>query len=820
MRRSMSTNTQPDYIGPYRVLRLLGRGGFGSVFLAEQSKPMRREVAVKVLNPGMDVEELRARFRIERETLNIMKHPGIAMLLDAGVTEDDQPYFAMEYVPGVPIKEFADSKKLSLPERLELFRSVCDAVQHAHTKGVIHRDLTANNVMVVDIDGRPSPKIIDFGIAKSLGGSLDLTQHTIDGQTMGTPAYMSPEQARGDIDKIDTRTDIYALGVQLYYLLTDTLPFTEQHLRDAGVRILQMICEDEPERPSTRIARVGAAQGGRTTVNRVRGDLDWIAAKAMAKNREERYPSVAALSEDVRRYLANEPVSAGPPTTWYRLRKTIMRYRGLFTAAALLLLSLVAGLVVSLTQYFQSEANAQTAQKHLGRFNHLSDVLLLETLHSEFRELGAARPANRTRMLDWLQRADGLLARRAQIDIALAHGEGEVVEADESELRAQRFLRRELSGLITELDAFSIGEQSEVQNVRARLQWANEVVAKTVDAHRDAWGAASQRVAADRRFADLDLIPQIGLVPLGPDPDSSFEEFAVLRSGTVPRRDEASGQLLRDQETGIVLVLLPGGDFEMGSLKDPSSARHDPSSRRRESWFVNLDGEWVSRLVPVTLAPFLIGKFELTRAQWLRMSRGSDPSWTATLDQVDSDRYEITPMCPVENVKGTDGAIVIDEYGLNYPTEAQWEYSCRGGTDTPWFSGFEEDSLAGYANLADITAREEGVRWGNVSDATLEDGFVYASPVGSYKPNKFGLYDMHGNVLERCRDAYATLDPNKLTGPDAGRAWVSGKDTHQVARGGGYQVRAKLARCSYRWQIGSDTGSVDVGIRPVRALQR
>lgn len=804
---------KPSQIGPYTILRLLGRGGFGSVYLGEQALPVRRQVAVKVLNPGMDVDELRERFKIERETLNLMKHPGIAMLLDAGVTEDEQPYFAMEYVPGSPIQEYVARHDPPLRERLDLFRAVCEAVQHAHNKGIIHRDLTANNVLVVEVDGRPMPKIIDFGIAKSLGAALEMSSHTLDGQTMGTPAYMSPEQARGDIDRIDTRTDIYALGVQLYLLLTDSLPFTDEQLRAAGVRILHMICEDEPDRPSTRIAQRPADRSTQTTQGMVRGELDWIVAKAMAKDRDARYESVAALSEDVRRYLDNEPVAAGPPSTWYRLKKTIRRYRGLVTAAATLLLSLVLGLIVSLNLYFLSEVNAAKAHANLDRFHKLSDVVELESLQREYHELGAARPENAERMHRWLDRAEALAGRVDEIQ--------SVLDADpdpnssEAEARAQGFLRDALGDALRELEGFAIAADSPLANVRARYAWAGDVVERTVAAHREPWRRAADRVASDARFAGFSLSPQPGLVPIGFDRDSGLEEFVLLRTGTAPDRDPTSGRVRMTEASGVVLVLVPGGTFLLGASRDPASEQHDPFAKADEGHFVEVGGEPTRAPVRVTLAPFFVSKFEITRAQWRRMDMGRDPSNVAT-DPIFEQKYGVSLLCPVESVTWEHGREVLGEFELDFPTEAQWEYACRATTTTPWFTGPDEASLDGFANFADITARDEGVNWNNFDNVVIEDGFVFTSPVGTFEPNAFGLHDMHGNVFERCLEPMGPYRPDLISGPRGLRQPEPGAPIEYVIRGGASRHRALLGRSSYRWKTKQFLASYDLGIRPIR----
>jgi serine/threonine protein kinase/tetratricopeptide (TPR) repeat protein len=343
-------------IGPYKLLEPIGEGGFGLVFLAEQTEPVRRKVALKVLKLGMDTHQVVARFEAERQALALMDHPNIARVFDGGATPSGRPYFVMELVKGVPITEFCDQNQLTPRERLELFVPVCQAVQHAHQKGIIHRDLKPSNVLVSRYDATPVVKVIDFGVAKALGQELtDKTLFTGLAQMIGTPLYMSPEQAgMSDLD-IDTRSDVYALGVLLYELLTGTTPFTRERFQRAAYdEIRRIIREEEPPKPSTRLSEskdsLPSISAQRDTeparlTKLVRGELDWIVMKALEKDRARRYETASAFAMDVRRYLADEPVLAGPPSARYRLRKFARRHRGPVLAVLLLLLTLIAGII-------------------------------------------------------------------------------------------------------------------------------------------------------------------------------------------------------------------------------------------------------------------------------------------------------------------------------------------------------------------------------------------------------------------------------------------------------------------------------------------
>jgi len=356
-------------IGPYKLLQEIGEGGMGVVYMAEQAAPVRRKVALKVIKLGMDTKQVIARFEAERQALALMDHPHIARVLDAGATETGRPYFVMELVRGVAIHEYCDKHKLSTEERLGLFVDVCRAVQHAHQKGVIHRDLKPSNVLVTSHDGTPVPKIIDFGVAKATNQRLtERTLFTEFQQIIGTPEYMSPEQAEMSGLDVDTRSDIYALGVLLYKLLTGTTPVDPTDLRTAGFEeMTRMIREDEPPAPSTRISKLGAdaqriaerrsCEAGALS-RHLRGDLDWIVMKALEKDRTRRYETASAFAQDVQRHLEDRPVEAGPPGTAYRLRKFAHRNRRKVAAAVLVAVVGLLGLAGTTVGFLRARAEA------------------------------------------------------------------------------------------------------------------------------------------------------------------------------------------------------------------------------------------------------------------------------------------------------------------------------------------------------------------------------------------------------------------------------------------------------------------------------
>ena len=390
-------------LGPYRLSEQIGEGGFGLVFRAEQQQPVRRTVALKVLKPGMDTRQVIARFEAERQALALMDHGNIARVLDAGETESGRPYFAMELVNGVPITSYCEQKGLATHDRLELFATVCQAVQHAHHKGIIHRDIKPSNVLVTLQDGVPVVKVIDFGIAKAIGQQLtDKTLTTSAAQLLGTPTYMSPEQAElGGLD-VDTRSDIYSLGVLLYELLTGTTPFDKDRLRAASYdEMRRIIREEEPVKPSTRVRTLeqtatNVAQRRQREPARLsrlfRGELDWIAMKALEKERGRRYETAAAFAADIQRYLHDEPVAACPPSRWYRLRKLARRNKGVLLAAALVALALVAGTAVSVWQALRATAAMNSERRAL--------LDLGEEQKATTRELGRTRDAEKKATLE------------------------------------------------------------------------------------------------------------------------------------------------------------------------------------------------------------------------------------------------------------------------------------------------------------------------------------------------------------------------------------------------------------------------------------
>ena len=380
-----------DRIGRYKLMEQIGEGGCGVVYVAEQEQPVRRRVALKVIKLGMDTRQVMARFEAERQALALMDHPNIARVLDAGATDTGRPFFVMELVRGIKITDYCDENKLSTPDRLGLFVQVCRAIQHAHQKGIIHRDIKPSNILVTVNDGKPVPKVIDFGIAKATQGRLtEQTVYTAFEQFIGTPAYMSPEQAVMTSLDIDTRSDIYSLGVLLYELLTGRTPFDPTELMQAGLDAMrQTIREREPLRPSTKLngltsdelttAAKRRASDPPRLINLLRGDLDWIVMKALEKDRTRRYEAANGLAMDIERHLKNEPVEARPPSKIYRFQKLVRRNKLGFVAALALALALLLGAVVSSSQAIRA-TRAEAASVHAQKLAEAINKFLTEDL--------------------------------------------------------------------------------------------------------------------------------------------------------------------------------------------------------------------------------------------------------------------------------------------------------------------------------------------------------------------------------------------------------------------------------------------------------
>lgn len=782
-------------VGAYELLRKLGAGGMGEVYLARQHAPIEREVALKVVRGALPDPAARARFAVERQALSRMQHDGIARVFDAGETDEGVPYFTMEYVHGEPLTRFCDARRLSIRARIELFCRVCDAVQHAHQHGVIHRDLKPDNLLVAEQDGAATPKVIDFGLARPLERAGDEASLTGTGFLLGTVEYMSPEQADA-VGNVDTRADVYALGVILFELLVGRVP-----LPAAGVALLtylQRLRDEAAPRPSV-VARAAAAEvvacrrvgSARALAHALGGDLDWITARALAKQRELRYQSVADLALDLRRHLASEPVTARAPSPWYRVRKFVVRHRAAVAVGAILTLAAVAWLGRELV-------NLDELRRRDARFDRLALGSRLQRLRDDaegvpggapgFLQAGDGRVPPLARFDAWLAEADALAAERRAFDGAAFAA---AVAGD----------RREFVLVSAAEQLRKVDQEVQVlqQRMRPRRAWAAGIVQATLVDAAGAWRTAIAAIAASPRYGGLQIAPQLGLVPLRENPATGLWEFRFWDPAGEPPQFEADGRVGNGASFDLVFVLLPGGTFAMGSADDDPYAA--PTEKPRHT---------------VELAPFFISKYEMTCGQWRRWTGGR----VLTVPQT---RFHIDDSHPVSHVDWVQSGFELWGHGLRLPTEAQWEYAARAGTTSSWWTGDAPASLSGKANIADAATRRGAVLAPWIHD-DVEDGFAMTAPVDALAANAFGLYHVLGNVWEWTSGHYCG-NYAEMGGHRPGDGFIRGSDRHpdneagdRVARGGSYLSTWLLARSATRIVRSRATASPETGLRPARSL--
>ncbi len=816
-------------IGGYRLVRVIASGGMGTVWEAEQETPHRR-VALKVMRFGFSGPEDVSRFRYESEILGRLQHPGIAQVFEAGthLAENEVPYFVMEFIEGAKtILDYARDAKLSVRSRLELFLLVCDAVRHGHQKGVIHRDLKPSNILV---DDRGNPKIIDFGIARVVGtDAAERTLRTQAGQILGTMQYMSPEQFGADSGAVDTRSDVYALGVVLFELLLGRGPYD---------------LSGKPIHEAARIVSLEPAARPSSIERSLGGDLEWIVLKAIDKDRERRYPTASELAADIQRHLADEPVQAGPPSRIYNARKFVMRHRFGVGASALVVVLLVSGLVTSLyfrarseTKAAEATRQARIATQRAEEVLSLSAIQDLKDLEDRADALWPAEPSALPKYETWLSDARLLVEGRAPDPANGVKKRPSLVEheAKLEEIRRRatpsssgfefadgedRWWHAQLSKLVSDLrdftDAtrgglFSAGtSERHGWGIVKRAEFARTIAKRSVvgsEAKRR-WDEAVVAIARNPKYAGLALAPQIGLLPIGEDPDSHLSEFADLATGD-PAERGPDGKLVPKDSNGLVFVLVPGGTFEMGAQKlDPNGVNYDPQARANES-----------PVHEVKLSPFFLSKYEMTQAQWQRFA-GRNPSDYGPTNYLRTwNRAEDawSGLHPVEQVTWTQATEVTARMGLALPTEAQWEYAARGGTRSPFWTGSDLESLKGCANLADEFGKSHGNEALGLYEKEFDDGNSVHAEIGSYLANPFGLHDVAGNVWEWCRDGY---DRSRYgSGPTTDPVAPSSGAPFRVMRGGSFVDVASFARSASRNFYAPDYEDNSIGLRPARAVR-
>ena len=826
-------------IGQYLIKRVISSGGMGTVYEAVQEQP-ERAVAVKVMNQGLDSPSALRRFEYEAQVLARLRHPNIAQVIEAGTMDaagpvresaEGLPYFVMEFIhDALPLNEYATKGELPFRERLELFGQACDAVHYGHQKGIIHRDLKPGNILV---DGEGRVKIIDFGIARATDSDLALTTaRTEVGQLLDTLQYMSPEQCEADPDKLDVRSDVYALGVVLYELLCDELPYDVQ--KAAVFEAVRLIRERPPKRPST-VKRF------------VRGDLETILLKALEKERSQRYQTVADFSTDIERYLKGEVILAKPAGLARKIWKQAKRNPVVSGAVSVALLTLL-GFVGYVLLYSypeiiaeqkraldaEKEANEQRAaavtarreiEEQYNEIIRLSDVKWLADLEKEALELWPAYPETIDRINAWIARAEELADRlplhrrtleRIREQAQISEGDSTPPDGKFSD-REREWQYAVLPDLIAGLTAFTDEKTGTLRDVKSRLDFAENVEQRSLVDHRAAWDRAVRSIG-DRsecpQYKGLQMKPMMGFVPLGINPATGLWEFGHLQTGVIPETIP-DGRILFGDESSLVFVLIPGGTFLMGAEK-PTDDEPIGSSNRDPDADVD-EGP----IRTVTVAPFLISKFEMTQGQWLRFT-GHNPSnfsldYYMSLEGAEPERVPYSNKNPVEQVSWIDCVDILGRLKLRLPTEAEWEYAARAGTSTVWWTGNKKESLDGAANIADRFCKAHGgpPQWNY--EEWLDDGWMVHCPAGRLIPNPFGLHNTCGNVYEWCQDSYDGPRGYEKS-PTDGSAYVSEGLKEKVFRGGSWNHTAHDCRSANRLFADAVYVGAIVGVRPACSL--
>lgn len=819
----------------YRFDAMLRRGGQALVVKAIQEST-DRTVALKIITGEQATPNAAARMELEFEVIRRLQHPSIVRLYDSGQVQGLR-FLAMEFIEGRHLDVWLEDEDPPLSERVALTTKICRAVHFAHQRGVIHRDLKPSNII---IDGDGDPHVLDFGIAKPTFDAMSLRELTKTGEFAGTLPYASPEQLSGDPDLVDIRTDVHALGLLLYESLAQRHAW---HAHGSIADLIRAITDLEPD-PVTQFNRG------------VDEDLEAITMCALAKDPDRRYQSAEALERDLRRWLSGDAVEARGQGRWYLLRKTLAKHRLLVVATTLVFLVLAAATGVSWSFWKQEQDAANEARREKERVAalfdqrlQLSDILKLRRLVSRHPSLWPVGPDLVIPCERWLAEADALeknesahaqslkrLRERAlpysDDERALGHPEDftllQQVRAELSTLSPDEVDRRkdleasreELENVVEMRLHWSYADEGDqffeeqleqlidlyvqlddaVVSVRDRLERSRTFVERTVDLEKEAWDTCIADLSADSRFKGVTLAPVPGLVPLGKDGSSKLWAFWHVETGSRPLRDEQNDRWVPGIDGGLVLLLLPPGSFYMGAVLPPNAEETgdniDP--------FAEEDSGPVHE---VRLGALWMSQYEMTEAQWRRFllrERGEESFGDTGTD------------APAGYVSWREAARVMEALRLELPTEAQWEYAARAGTRTVFPSGTGIPSLEGFANIFDA-ASYANQRLTSQPTPDFDDGHQFAAPVGTFTPNRFGLYDVIGNVAEWCRDS--------LTGYSvparSGDGLRSSRDSQRrIDRGGSFLLAAPFCTSAYRHYAEPDERAQSIGVRPSLTLDR
>lgn len=801
-----------DFAARYAPGEEIGRGGMGVVHRV-RDRVLGRDLALKRmhLGPAVASGRLLRRFLEEAELSSRLEHPGIVPIHELGIDADGNVYFTMPLVRGRTFGEVmalsraghADAAgRWTRARALEVLLKVCDAVAYAHARGIVHRDLKPANVLVGQFG---EVFVVDWGLARVLGAqettgksrvadavaTVDATDSlTLEGEILGTPAYMAPEQAEGRRAAIDARTDVYALGAMLYELLSGTRPYASTAHAATSRETLDAVRRGPPP-PIEEIDPAAPRE------------LTSIARRAMARDPDQRYQSARAFADDVRASLEGRVVGAHEGGAWAETKKWVRRNRALATALLGIVVALGVGLgvaLVLLTRTRDEKANVL----RLSAFQELDD------LRAEAAELWPAQPVQIAAYRGWLVRARALVQRLHQD--ALGNDPGLRATRDALASRQSRWNEEDrwwhaqLVKLIRELEAFAHRGTGLIEGVSPAHGWGvvrRLELAESLE--RQAPSLALQWDRAVRSIADraacpvydgLVIEPQLDLVPIGRDPDSGLWEFAHAMTGAVPTRDD-HGRLVPDAAMSVILVLLPPGRFWMGAqATDPKDRHYDADASNHEGPVHEVD-------VPA----FFMSKYELTQNQWMRLAGSNKSVFPASLH-------------PIQMIDRSDLIAILARAELVLPSEEQWEYAARAGTDTKFWTGDDPESLRGAANLCDESMGRTGkIDVNRFGLPGYDDGYAHASPIGLFRANPFGLHDILGNVMEWCVDA-----SKGRYDADAGAGWDDPVQSARyfvfVHRGGGFVHGPSGCRASHRRTASESYANYDLGVRPARAVVR
>lgn len=796
-----AANRPGQKIAGFELVQRLGSGGQASVWEAHQEK-LGRQVALKLLRPDRVSARDRALFQREARAGAQLRHEGIVSVYDSG-EEGDVCWIAQELIPGGrtlrdridEVRRAGTSPSDWYVQVADLTRRIASALHVAHQAGIVHRDIKPQNILLT---AEGLPKVSDFGLARV----EDTSAMSQSGQLVGTYLYMSPEQVTADRAQIDHRTDIFSLGVVFYELLTLARPFEGDTPHQICSRIV-LSDPPEPQRVRSRVPR----------------DLSVICCKALEKDRDRRYSDMQALAEDLTRFHSHRPILAKPPTPLDRTGKWIRRHPTKSVAAAMATVALGA---IALLGVRLSDSKDEALRKTADVFR-LSLSQNYANLKAEAEQLWPAHPDKLDAMRNWVARAEGLVAeiptlvatrdelRAAALPLPTGQQESWTFPDEQASWWHGQVMQLigNLESLTAAGEGLLVAEGETVEhgwNMARRIASAEHLRAGFAQGaeYDRAWQAALPSIR--EIYPDLGLVPLMGLVPLDRDPTSGLWEFWHVLSGERPRRDPETGRLIMGAETGIVLTLLVGGAFWMGSQKEhPQGRNYDPLSSKSEP------------VQEILLTPFLISKYEVTRRQWLRVSPAPDLFQEHARTKIGAGNM------PLTNCSWREAAQMVRRLGLSLPTEAQWEYAARAGTAWPWWCGRDRESIARAhaGNLADgfaLACKTNSYQARKFE--SWDDGVELLAPIGAYAPNPFGIHDTIGNALEWCADVF---DPDCGAPVRAGDALrlvePRGDAPHRTHRGGNFYYTADVARVSARSDHGIDYRDGSLGVRPALMLR-